>query len=643
MKWILLTVALLLGFAGGYLLAPKSAESIAPEEVNWGIQTSNPLPDEDRSTQVSRETGGSDTAQVTVQWLERVGEMDSFDQIGALHQRLRNLGAADFPSLMDEIKDQPNDMVNWQSRSMIAARWAQMDPQGMLAYAQNTSSQTSWSLYNTLFSAWAKEDVNAAFQAAKELGNRRSQQSATQAVFNAVSAENPAQAVQMAKEFYGNRLGSDGRWVLQSIYRNWSRQDGAAARAAALSMPDGVAKSTALSGALGDWMDEDPVAALDWLDSLPMDSSVYGSRKEVFRQFINRDLDVAREYIESIGNPVDRREILESVHFSNMSWKKSYEEIEEVFDWLGTVATGQVYDSRVSGIISAMAENDPDRAVDFVLNLPPGNARMNGLNSIGSKLVEMDPQRAFEFVDSLHYEDEKRRALGSMGWRLSQQGIESSSELIANSEDPLIQQQLAQRVSGEWSNYDVAGALAWSESLADESARKSAVRAVFNNWIETDPSAALSYVETSVDAGAQVSVLRNAYSNWARNDPQAAAEALGQLPESVEDDRGQIYRGVTDAYINHDPMAASEWISTLDEGPERDQSVEALVSNISRTDPEAGFMWAATMGDEEKRKDSLRRSVREWAKTDPDAALSAIKSAQIEAAEKEPLLKMLDK
>lgn len=249
---------------------------------------------------------------------------------------------------------------------------------------------------------------------------------------------------------------------------------------------------------------------------------------------------------------------------------------------------------------------------------------MNGLNSVGSKLAEIDPERAFAFVESLSYEGERRRALGSMGWRLSQQGVEVSSRLVAENPDPLVQQQLAHRISSEWSNYDVEGALTGSESLTDEEARKSAIRSVMSNWIENDPEATLNYVESSIDSGAQLSVLRDAFSNWARNDPKTAAEWLQRLPESVESDQSRIFSGVANAYIGHDPMAASEWISTLEEGPERDQSVQSLVNNSSRTDPEAGFIWAATVSDDDQRSNSLRTSVREWMKSDPDAAFEAV-------------------
>ncbi len=647
MKWLLALIALLFGFAGGLVLSPSGSEREEAKVLDAAdssevILTGLVGRKKESGSEASIASLSGALEPISESWLERIGELDDFDQIGVLHSRLKGVAPSEFAGLMDDLGDLSGNSLSWQIRSMIASRWAQIDPQGMLAYAQGQNGPINWGLYSTIFSAWAKQDAQAAYQAAMLLDSERSQQAAMQSIINNVATENPQRAIEMAQDYYGSDLGGRGRWLFQSIYRNWASRDGEAARRSALALEDGVVKSSALAGALSEWVADDPVEALAWLDSLPMSSAVYSSRKEVFRNFLNRDFAVAKEYIDSVEDPVKRRQIMENVQFHNLAWKKSFEEIEEIFDWMGTVATGQVYDNRVSSVIRAMADKDPDRAVEFVLNMRPGNARMNGLNAIGSKLVEIDPERAFAFIDTLAYEDEKRRALGSMGWRLSQQGAESASSLITGHSDPLVQRQLASRISSEWSNYDQAAALAWSESLSDEQARQSALRSVVKNWIELDTAATLEYIDRSEDINDKVSALRDAYSDWARNDPEAAVAWLDALPESVEERKGDIYRGVASSYIQHDPMAASEWIATLDEGPERDQSVETLVNNISRTDPEAGFIWAATVDDSDKRKNTLRRSIQEWVKTDPDAAFDALKDAKIDASEKEPLFKLIE-
>jgi hypothetical protein len=361
MRWLFALIALLLGLAVGFFLAPGGVGRGAVESVDASAFASTFATNANTNGATGSGSAHSEAATaaegaITVEWLESVNDLDAFDQIGALHERLRSINPAEFPGLMDELGELTGSAVNWQLRTMIATRWAQLDPQGMLAYSKKQNEPMSWSLYNTVFGAWSKQDPQAAYDAALQLDDQRAQQAGIQAVLNTIAETSPQRAIRMAREYFGNDLSGRGRWIFQSIYSNWAQRDGEAARQSALSLEEGAAKSAALAGAMSGWMAEDPVEALAWLDSLPMDSAVYGSRKTVFRNFLNRDFDVAREYIDSLEDPVDRRKILENLQFHNLAWQRSYEEIEGIFDWLGTVATGQVYDSRVSGILGAMAK-----------------------------------------------------------------------------------------------------------------------------------------------------------------------------------------------------------------------------------------------------------------------------------------------
>lgn len=650
MKWWWVLVALLVGFFGGRLLAPDavepesrvvpaaeaSAEGAVVSEVATVRAGSNGAVD-------PRDLDATiDERPLSVEWFESLEDLPPFDQIGTMAHHLRRADVSDFPRIMDALVSGDYGRMGWQMRNLLGVRWADIDPQGMLSYAREQPGNRSRGLMNTLFAAWAKSDVPAAFAAARQLESRREQQTAVQSVVNSIAGAQPERAIALARDFYGENLAHQGQWVFRSIFQNWAREDGEAARASALAMEGGAMKSAALAGSMADWMESDPLAALGWLDSLPVDSSVHGSRKQVFRRFLNNDFDVAKEYVESLKDASKRKAVLENLRFNNLTRQKDFEEIEAIVDWIGTVAKGQVYDSRVGSLISAMTRNDPDSAMDFVLSMRPGNARMSGLGSLGSQLAMSDPVAALAFVNTLPYEDEKQRVLNSMGWALARAPVELSSRLVGAHEDPMVQQKLAPRIAKEWADYDIAGALAWSESLSDERASESAVSDVLGRWIESDPAGTLAYIEGKIEADAQGMVLQRAYNNWARSDPEAAVEWLDRLPEGAESQRSSIYSTVANAYIQHDPMAASEWISGLDAGPERDQSVERLVNSIAKTDPEAGFLWAGTMANADKRRNSLRRSVQAWKEADPEAAYQAIVDADIEADDKEPLLKLFE-
>ena len=50
----------------------------------------------------------------------------------------------------------------------------------------------------------------------------------------------------------------------------------------------------------------------------------------------------------------------------------------------------------------------------------------------------------------------------------------------------------------------------------------------------------------------------------------------------------------------------------------------------------------ALIADDDARKNSLRQTVQKWVKDDPDAAYDAVSDSKMPAAEKEPLLKLIE-
>lgn len=158
-----------------------------------------------------------------------------------------------------------------------------------------------------------------------------------------------------------------------------------------------------------------------------------------------------------------------------------------------------------------------------------------------------------------------------------------------------------------------------------------------------DPEAAFSYIGNMEEDADKANYYQTTIQNFVNEDPARGVEWLDRLDEQelLGNYSQSAYQQVANSYIRFDPMAASEWIATLEGGKNRDGAVSSLVNQIHRTDPEAAFEWAATVDGNNTRKHSLERSVREWGKVDPDAAFQAVKDAGIETSEKERLFKMI--
>jgi len=650
MKFFIPILALLFGLIGGWFIARPAASNregtsqatrASGNVESFAVASSKSetnVPEAEDLT-VAEQTVADATGD-TPEWLTALVEMEPLEQLSVLLDRMRDSSSEDFGTLMTAIQKYQGSL-RWTAQLILATKWVATDSLGMLAYLESQPDDQQRSLRNLFYSVWAKEDPTAAYASVLQLANPRTQLSAMQSVIRIVANTNPQGAIEMATEM--SAMGHRADWLMGNIYESWANTEPEAARESALNLPDGPEKVKALSGALQNWIQEDSIAALGWLDSLPMNGTIYNSRKEVYRNLLNRDFDAAKEFIASKTDPMERQEVIENISLGNLGWQKDFDEILEVYDWVGEVAKGQSYDAKVGDVIRSLVQADPARAEAFVLNLPAGNARMNALKNYARQLAERDPVAAINFAQSMGDVDEKDRVLQGMSWRLTRDGSDGIRSLVASSEDPEIQRKLASGIVSDWSKYDQEGALLWADSLSDENARERALQSVYKNWMQADPNAALAYLETSVVEHKQQNFLRDGFHEWSRQDPAEAVTWLDQLPEGVDENEGaNLYGSVARNYVQHDPMAASEWISTLDKGPKRDSSVETLVRSISKTDPEAGFIWASTVSDEKKRKNTLNESLREWIKVDLNAAYDAVTEADLEAAEKKPLLDIIE-
>ncbi|MGC6506115.1 MAG: hypothetical protein ACON39_06040 [Coraliomargaritaceae bacterium] len=578
---------------------------------------------------------------ITKAWLESLEEVSAFDRIGRLHQRLKTVAPSEFKPLIESLVGMRGTALTWQAQSLIAARWAEVDPQGLRQYIDTQPMNQQWGLISGLYSTWAEKDADEALTAASEINSWNMRQMALTSIASAVAEKDPIRAVAIINEHFKGSM--QGGWGIQQVYQQWARRDPEAARQAALTMEDGTMKSSALAGAMGEWMAAEPMAALAWLDSLPADSVIHRTREELFRNLMGKNLDAAKEYIENQSSPLHRREALEAMHFWDIVWSQDGEGIRETMDWLGTVAKGKLHDQKIQELIGSLAHVDADSAIEYMQSMSPGEARIGVIGSIAGKLAEQNPSKALEFIGSLEYEDERERALQNMGWHFARNSVETTSALISESNDPMVQQRLTRNIAEEWSSYDTAAALAWVESLQDKEAQSNGLEAVLANWVQEDPAHAMAYVENSIDKAEQANVYRSLFNQWIYQDAETAVQWLEKMPEVSEEQQIRLYGDVTRNYFRQDPMEASKWVENLKAGPERDQSVETLVQNVSDSDPEAAFIWAQTLRDDNKRERSLQQTLQKWIQKDPEAAENAIRAAEITDAEKTQLLETLEK
>ncbi|MFP4157016.1 MAG: hypothetical protein ACLFU4_05295 [Opitutales bacterium] len=643
MKWISPALALISGLLLGALFFGASPEeeaerAHAAEDAEQSSVTASGAPVAESGSAGAPAIRGESEA-ISESWLRSLEGLNSFDRIGALHARLREVSPDQFETLMEELGEIGSSPASWQSRSMIAARWAESDPEGLAHYIQSQPRNQRWGLRSTLYSVWAKSDPDAALRSADGLpfDERRN---AVSAIAGVLVERAPDRALALLEE---HAVGSRNQhWSYRSLFQKWARSDPDGALAGAYQLEDKQARSAALIGVIADLAEDDPRAAIEWLDGQESGELISQTKGNLLNQILHEDKDAVMRYIESRGDPAEVRNILQQLQFSQLGVEADFNEIQSVMNWLGTVATGQTLSNKVGDIVKAMVQADPERARSYVDGMDPGAARLQAINAVAHSLVREDPAAAIDFFNSLDFKDERRRALSGLSWQLVQNNPELAKEFMLTSEDPLVQRALSHQLARSLAEQDRDSALDWAGQIKDSSARENALRNIVSDWVVGDPQAAFDYIG-GLEEENTLSLYQNALNNFVREDPAEAVLWLEQLSGDgvLSDQAARSYQQAANAYVRHDPMAASEWIASLEAGENRDGAVSSLVQQIQQDDPEAGFRWAATMDDANQRGRSLEQSVRTWAEIDPAGAREAIEGVQIEAAEKEKLFDLL--
>jgi hypothetical protein len=208
------------------------------------------------------------------------------------------------------------------------------------------------------------------------------------------------------------------------------------------------------------------------------------------------------------------------------------------------------------GLISGMARENPDAAIDYVTKLTDKDERSNMTKAIAEEKMKTKNglDAATTWALGLKDPDMKRGAFESVAEQLYRAEPDKAGKLIsANATEPF-----AINAAGEYSGRIAA----------------------------TDPKAAIAFANSLPTGASRTKAYIGTYGPWARKDPEAASESLSALPA----------------------------------GPDRDSAAAGLAPAVTRDEPEAGLAWAETISTPELRQSTLTDVLRTQYRTNPDAA-----------------------
>ncbi|MBX3743088.1 MAG: hypothetical protein KF712_19035 [Akkermansiaceae bacterium] len=215
-----------------------------------------------------------------------------------------------------------------------------------------------------------------------------------------------------------------------------------------------------------------------------------------------------------------------------------------LLDWLTRQKDGRIAALVFQAISPRLAREDADRSIALSFNLGDGPEARTAREALFSELPLEQRMRLLEQQKP----DERAELLGKKAAGFGARAPEACLEMIAE--------------------------------LPPSAHRSEAVAGLMKSWANGADTFRLADPVSAVKA-----VL-------ATKDPELRKECLRQAVLEWSD---------------RNPDLASEWITKLPTGPDKDAAIGALVTRLAPADPATATEWAATIADEALRSETIRR------------------------------------
>lgn len=566
---------------------------------------------------------------------------------------------------LEELIEQSMKITNRYDRraalSILYGRYTELDPEAAVEHLVSVKLDIDDQMFSSIFDAWAKVDLNAAVSGANRIGNSRQRRSAQHALLTSVARTNPALLERVAADLSGqhdlSRYRSEvvglrantqpqlalaealamsdrqGRWsAIYRVARVWARNDPVQALDALELIDDISMKSQFSEQVLQRWVADDPEAAMQYISSYPegemrdqlmqqglaryaleapedamnlaMQLTGHNRQQSITKvalAWAAEDPVAALDSILAMDNAAQRSQLI-----SGVGQQLAMRNPDRALDWIGQLDPS-THAEHLTSVLTTVAQSDPRRALDHVMNTQTGNARSTMLLRVLQRASTGDATLVLDYIDQLPNSEEANQlysriashmaiqdADGAMQWisgltgAAKTQAISGAVHSIARKDPAQASRLIAQMppgqagraildVSANLSHRDPDAALAWVEQYRGTDSYDGAVQQVVRTITRTDPQRALR-MAAAMNENARIETSSMAVAAWAMNSPSDAARWASAADATIRD---RVVASVASVWGRSDPARASRWALGLPTGAARDDALVALSGLVS--------------------------------------------------------------
>jgi hypothetical protein len=408
--------------------------------------------------------------------------------------------------------------------SMLATRWAELDPKHMLAtvYADFLLPDGSpaalpgrWYLSSVLVESWSKRDPAALIKALNEIPNYTGRDNLRLSATREIAKGDIQLAVRAMRDWNIHEYVPDRKKFAEWVKNNPQEAVDAAAWFGNDYVGHGMLKQAGKT-----WGQSDPAAALRYASKLPS-RQLAAFADEVVGQWAGRDLKAAVEFASAQENPVFRGALAQGLV---KEWGKT--DAAAALAWSQTNLRGAARNEAIAGLIGATAEKDLHAAGELAAGMEPGPAQDRACASLFETWFNKGREHrdaALEWLADLPDESARRNAMERVHRQWAWREPEAARDFLTGPHGKLASESMVRQVSGSLTSKNPETAMEWAKSLPEKHSA-AAQSAVLESWLHIRPDAAADYARKLPAGADRDRAIRDVSRNFAQQSTQRAVD-----------------------------------------------------------------------------------------------------------------------
>ena len=586
-----LLAALAIGMVSGYYFSFYTHTSDLPH-LERSADSAIQLPDDQATTGNVATTGFATGA-------------SSHEDRQDFYRRATQADEAELVALISEVAAIPASRARRFSAQVLLSRYAEVNPRDAIEISR--ALQFNPSLTASLYAVWARSDKEAAL--------------------DAIRNEPDAAIVKTAALFLVEELGGDSSALLDVIEALPAHVDQLSFQIDVLvarseyDATDAISQASnfvaprhrkrALGRIARDLASRDPQFAISAGSQIVDRESRLSFQGEVMREWAAADPAGVLDYLAAADMSGTEMQMTAGYTFSALADADPERFMAIVDQWSGSIAEQARYTA-----IRRWSEHDPQRALDFVADQPPGQKRDRLLNSIAQGYGKINTEAAMAWASSL--QPRPRGIFRSVIAGVAAEDADRAFDLAlsldsAAAKIEAVQGVLMQSIYSDGDAEKIANRVL---ALDSRRIRQQSLQMFGYMWAQKDPSAAVNWLAANSDKLPKDS-FQSIARQIAENDPQLAAEFTSRIPIAA---RAGWIQQVASGFAKSDPVSAMNWVSQYQGEPGYDAALAAIAQQSAQQDPVAAARNIEHFPDASHAAIVAGTASREWAKRDPHSA-----------------------